>query len=217
MQISNKTYDNFLNSRILTLPLRWSKNPIFTVWRDKRFDKALIPKILRKNIFYQRDCLRIKFRTTLHADKAVFSQTLPNFITYFIQKIFLRFLDNGLRMHCQIINKCVMVFLIFEILISVINHNRNARLTKWILAYPWKKFLWCVNNIAVNFDQKNRFGPVLQKTMKNAAITASYIRAEYAGEAGRALDVLLAEPPPIAIANFAPHISALEEILTANL
>ncbi len=54
-------------------------------------------------------------------------------------------------------------------------------------------------------------------TRKLDAITASYIRAEYASEAGRALDVLLAEPPPIAIANFAPHISALEEILTANL
>ena len=49
------------------------------------------------------------------------------------------------------------------------------------------------------------------------AITASYIRAEYASEMGSALDLLLAESPAIAIADFAPHIPKLESIITANL
>ena len=54
-------------------------------------------------------------------------------------------------------------------------------------------------------------------TRKLDAITASYIRAEYATETGRTLDALLAESPPTSIANFAPQIPALESILTANL
>ena len=49
------------------------------------------------------------------------------------------------------------------------------------------------------------------------AITASYIRAEYANETGQALDLLLAKPTSAAIAAFASQLPALEAILTANL
>lgn len=49
------------------------------------------------------------------------------------------------------------------------------------------------------------------------AITASYIRAEYANEMGSALDLLLAESPATAIADFAPQIPVLESIITARL
>ncbi len=49
------------------------------------------------------------------------------------------------------------------------------------------------------------------------AITASYIRAEYANETGEALDLLLAKTPLTAINDFAPQIPALEAILTAKL
>jgi len=49
------------------------------------------------------------------------------------------------------------------------------------------------------------------------AITASYIRAEYASEMGSALDLLLAEPTEFAISDFAPQIPALEKIITASL
>lgn len=49
------------------------------------------------------------------------------------------------------------------------------------------------------------------------AITASYIRANYANETGEALDLLLARSPLQAIVDFAPKIPALEAILTANL
>lgn len=49
------------------------------------------------------------------------------------------------------------------------------------------------------------------------AITASYIRTEYANETGQALDLLLARPTTTAIADFAPQIPALESILTARL
>jgi len=49
------------------------------------------------------------------------------------------------------------------------------------------------------------------------AITASYIRAEYASETGQALDLLLAEPTSTAVANFVPKAPALESILTAQL
>ena len=49
------------------------------------------------------------------------------------------------------------------------------------------------------------------------AITASYIRVAYASETGQALDLLLAEPVTASIAAFAPQLSALEAILTANL
>lgn len=67
-------------------------------------------------------------------------------------------------------------------------------------------------------------GTITTSTTKGAtetraldAITASYIRAEYASETGRALDLLLAEPLLAAIADFAPQMPALESILTANL
>lgn len=49
------------------------------------------------------------------------------------------------------------------------------------------------------------------------AITASYIRSAYASETGEALDLLLAKPTSTAIADFAPHIPALEAIITAGL
>lgn len=49
------------------------------------------------------------------------------------------------------------------------------------------------------------------------AITASYIRAEYARETGQALDALLALPTAVAIADFAPRITALESLITAHL
>lgn len=49
------------------------------------------------------------------------------------------------------------------------------------------------------------------------AITASYIRAEYASETGQALDLLLAQPTATSVADFAPQIPALESIITANL
>ncbi len=49
------------------------------------------------------------------------------------------------------------------------------------------------------------------------AITASYIRAEYASETGEALDLLLARPTTAAVAAFAPQIPALEELITAQL
>ena len=49
------------------------------------------------------------------------------------------------------------------------------------------------------------------------AITASYIRAAYASETGLALDLLLAKPTATSVVDFAPHIPALEAIITANL
>ncbi|MCR4333405.1 MAG: serine protease [Patescibacteria group bacterium] len=45
------------------------------------------------------------------------------------------------------------------------------------------------------------------------AITASYIRAEYASEIGNALDLLLAQPITASISNFALQIPMLEAIL----
>lgn len=54
-------------------------------------------------------------------------------------------------------------------------------------------------------------------TRKLDAITASYIRAEYARETGQALDALLALPTAVAIADFAPRITALESLITAHL
>ena len=54
-------------------------------------------------------------------------------------------------------------------------------------------------------------------TRSLSAITASYIRAEYASETGQALDLLLAKPTVTAVAEFAPQISTLEAIITANL
>jgi len=49
------------------------------------------------------------------------------------------------------------------------------------------------------------------------AITASYIRSEYASEMGSALDLLLAAPTATSRADFAPQIPTLEAILTAHL
>ena len=49
------------------------------------------------------------------------------------------------------------------------------------------------------------------------AITASYIRAEYASEMSSALDLLLAEPTAASIFDFAPKIPTLETIITASL
>ncbi len=54
-------------------------------------------------------------------------------------------------------------------------------------------------------------------TRSLSAITASYIRAEYASETGQALDLLLAESTSTAIANFAPQMPPLESVLTAAL
>jgi hypothetical protein len=54
-------------------------------------------------------------------------------------------------------------------------------------------------------------------TRSLTAITASYIRAEYASETGQALDSLLSEPPATAIADFAPLIPTLEVLITAHL
>ena len=49
------------------------------------------------------------------------------------------------------------------------------------------------------------------------AITASYIRADYASQTGSALDLLLGESTTTAVAAFAPSIPALEAVLTAAL
>lgn len=49
------------------------------------------------------------------------------------------------------------------------------------------------------------------------AITASYVRAEYAGEMGTPLNFMLDEPVSVAISDFASRIPVLEAILTANL
>lgn len=54
-------------------------------------------------------------------------------------------------------------------------------------------------------------------TRKLDAITASYIRAEYAHETGQSLDALLVLPPSAATADFAPRIPALEALITAHL
>ncbi len=49
------------------------------------------------------------------------------------------------------------------------------------------------------------------------AITASYIRSDYASDTGSALDLLLAKPTSSAISDFSPQIPGLESILTAQL
>lgn len=49
------------------------------------------------------------------------------------------------------------------------------------------------------------------------AITASYIRADYASETGTALDVLLTEPVDTALANFASLARTLEAVLVAHI
>lgn len=54
-------------------------------------------------------------------------------------------------------------------------------------------------------------------TRSLSAITASYIRAEYASKTGKALDILLSEPTSASVANFASKIPELEAILAASL
>jgi hypothetical protein len=49
------------------------------------------------------------------------------------------------------------------------------------------------------------------------AITASYIRSDYASETGQPLDLLLERDPPTSAADFASQIPALEKIITASL
>jgi S1-C subfamily serine protease len=49
------------------------------------------------------------------------------------------------------------------------------------------------------------------------AITASYIRGEYASETGNALELFLAKPIETSIEDFVPQIHVLESILTASL
>lgn len=49
------------------------------------------------------------------------------------------------------------------------------------------------------------------------AITASYIRAEYASETGSALDLILNQPTLQAVSSFASQMPALESILTSHL
>jgi hypothetical protein len=49
------------------------------------------------------------------------------------------------------------------------------------------------------------------------AISASYIRAEYAGETGVAINLLLAKPTVTAVADFVPKIPTLEAIIAAHL
>ena len=49
------------------------------------------------------------------------------------------------------------------------------------------------------------------------AISASYIRADYASETGKSLDSLLAESPSAAVDNFASQIPELEATITAQL
>jgi len=50
-----------------------------------------------------------------------------------------------------------------------------------------------------------------------AAITASYIRADYANATGEPLNLLLAKPTAVSVADFAPNISALRSLITAQL
>ena len=49
------------------------------------------------------------------------------------------------------------------------------------------------------------------------AISASYIRAEYANETGQAIDLLLKEDTTTAVSDFSSRISELESIITAKL
>lgn len=49
------------------------------------------------------------------------------------------------------------------------------------------------------------------------AITASYIRADYASETGEPLDLLLSRPPTESVASFAPKVPTLQAIITAGL
>ncbi len=49
------------------------------------------------------------------------------------------------------------------------------------------------------------------------AITASYIRGEYASETGQAINLFLVKPTATSIADFAPQIPKLESIITVSL
>lgn len=67
-------------------------------------------------------------------------------------------------------------------------------------------------------------GTITTSTMEGAtatrdldAITANYIRSEYAHETGRTLDSLLAEAPSVLVADFAPQIAPLGALITAQL
>ena len=67
-------------------------------------------------------------------------------------------------------------------------------------------------------------GIITTSTVKGAtstrslnAVTASYIRAEYARETGHSIERLLTKPVAEAVTDFAPQIPALEAIITANL
>lgn len=57
----------------------------------------------------------------------------------------------------------------------------------------------------------------LTDTRSLDAITASYIRSDYASETGQPLDLLLERDPSTAAADFAPQIPTLESIITASL
>lgn len=54
-------------------------------------------------------------------------------------------------------------------------------------------------------------------TRSLSAITASYVRAEYAREMGLPLDSLLSESTAYAVNDFAPQVSVLEAIISPNL
>jgi hypothetical protein len=49
------------------------------------------------------------------------------------------------------------------------------------------------------------------------AISAAYVRAEYATETGQPIDQLLAEPTSSAVSNFAPKLASLEAVIAAQL
>ena len=70
----------------------------------------------------------------------------------------------------------------------------------------------------------NLVGTITTSTIEGAtaarslsAISASYIRGEFASEMGSPLDFLLGEPTWFSVADFAPQIPSLEAILTAHL
>jgi len=76
----------------------------------------------------------------------------------------------------------------------------------------------------VSDSSGNLIGTITTSTILGAtdtrsldAITASYIRAQYATETGEAINLLLAEPTATAIADFVPRMPKLEAILTAHL
>ena len=54
-------------------------------------------------------------------------------------------------------------------------------------------------------------------TRSLSAISATYIRREYQAETGTGLDVLIATPPAVAVAAFAPQARTLEALILATL